>query len=89
MPPELAPWLNYGVAGLVIAALIAGLLVTKGHADEIRAQRAEAITGWREQTAATKELTGVVREQAGTIAELKTQIAELLRREAQPGRRGS
>lgn len=88
MPPELAPWLNYGVAGLVIAAMLAGLLVTKGHADEIRAQRTEAINGWKAQTDATKELTGVVREQAATIADLKTQVATLVQREV-AGRRGS
>lgn len=88
MPPELSPWLQYGVLGLVMAAILAGLLVTKGHADEIRAQRKEALDGWREQTAATKEATMAVRELSGVVIELRTQIAELLRREA-TGRRGS
>lgn len=81
MPPELTPWLNYGVPGLVIMAMLAGLIVTKGHADEIRAQRTEAMTGWKAQTDATKELTGVVREQGMVISELRTQISALIERE--------
>lgn len=85
LDPALAPWLNFGAAGAVVIALAVGIFVTRGHADEIRAQRNEAMAGWKSQTDATKELAGVVRDQTTKIGELTFQIAELGRREGRGG----
>jgi hypothetical protein len=86
MSPELvSEILRWGPAGVVLLLVLAGFLVTKGHADEIRGQRDRALMDGRESTSGVRELSAGVKDVAASqlleLDILKEIRDELRRRE--------